>query len=121
MLLMHLCVQSVLCTKTLPIILALFLMLLPPYYAQNYAGIVGSSLPLNWIIYTIQIVGYAKLGVTNVIMNSQTGVQILAFYSMISHEISLAKSLLCVCICVSMCQDICMLPMGTGDLPDMYT
>ena len=59
----------------------------------NYAGIVGSSLPLNWIIYTIQIVGYARLGVTNVITNSQKGVQILAFYSMISHEISLAKPL----------------------------
>ena len=28
----------------LPIMLALCLMLLPSYYAQNYAGIIGSSL-----------------------------------------------------------------------------
>ena len=33
--------------KTLPIMLALCLMLLPSYYAQIYAGIIGSS--LNYI------------------------------------------------------------------------
>ena len=33
--------------KILPIMLALCLMLLPSYYAQNYAGIIGSSLPMN--------------------------------------------------------------------------
>ena len=31
--------------QTLPIILALCLMLLATYYAQNYAGIIGWSLP----------------------------------------------------------------------------
>ena len=36
--------EIVLCTKILPIVLALCLMLLPSYYAQNYAGIIGSSL-----------------------------------------------------------------------------
>ena len=35
---------SVFCTKSLPIMLALCLMLLSSYYAQNYAGIIGSSL-----------------------------------------------------------------------------
>ena len=33
-----------LCWQFLPIIMALCLMLLPPYYAQNYAGKIGSSL-----------------------------------------------------------------------------
>ena len=32
------------CWQFLPIMLALYSMLLPPYYAQNYAGIIGSSL-----------------------------------------------------------------------------
>ena len=36
-------VKSVFCTKSLPIMLALCLMLLLSYYAQNYAGIIGSS------------------------------------------------------------------------------
>ena len=31
---------------TLPIMLALCLMLLGTYYAQNYAGIIGRSLPM---------------------------------------------------------------------------
>ena len=31
--------------QTLPIMLALCLMLLATYYAQNYAGIIGWSLP----------------------------------------------------------------------------
>ena len=31
---------------TLPIMLALYLMLLGTYYAQNYAGIIGRSLPI---------------------------------------------------------------------------
>ena len=39
-----LAIASVLCTKALPIILALCLMLLPSYYAHNYAGTIGSSL-----------------------------------------------------------------------------
>ena len=33
-----------LCWQFLPIMLALCSMLLPPYYVQNYAGIIGSSL-----------------------------------------------------------------------------
>ena len=33
-----------LCCQILPIMLALCSMLLPPYYAQNYVGIIGSSL-----------------------------------------------------------------------------
>ena len=33
-----------LCTKSLPIMLAVCLMLLPSYYAPNYAGIIGSGL-----------------------------------------------------------------------------
>ena len=33
-----------LCTKSLPIMLALCSMLLPSYYAPNYAGIIGSGL-----------------------------------------------------------------------------
>ena len=37
-------VQIVLCTKSLSIMLALCLMFLLSYYAQNYAGIIGSSL-----------------------------------------------------------------------------
>ena len=32
------------CTKSLPIMLALCSMLLPSYYAPNYAGIIGSGL-----------------------------------------------------------------------------
>ena len=36
--------KIVLCTKIKPIMLALCLMLLPFYYAQNYAGIIGSSI-----------------------------------------------------------------------------
>ena len=37
-------VKSVFCTKSLPIMLAICLMLLSFYYAQNYAGIIGSNL-----------------------------------------------------------------------------
>ena len=36
-----------LCWQFLPIMLALCSMLLPPYYAQNYAGIIGSSLAIT--------------------------------------------------------------------------
>ena len=46
-------VTNVLCTKILPIMLALCLMLLPSYnsyYAQNYAGIIGSSLGHSGIV-----------------------------------------------------------------------
>ena len=39
--------KSVLYIISLPIMLALCLMLLPCYYAQNYAGIIGSSLLTN--------------------------------------------------------------------------
>ena len=35
------------CTKSLPIMLALCLMLLPSYYAPNYAGIIGSGLSVR--------------------------------------------------------------------------
>ena len=42
--------EIVLCTKILPIMLALCLMLLPSFYAQNYAGIIGSSLLLTFVI-----------------------------------------------------------------------
>ena len=44
------------CCKFLPIMLALYSLLLPPYYAQNYAEIIGSSLSLvrinirKWIL-----------------------------------------------------------------------
>ena len=41
-------VKSVFCTKSLPIMLALCLMFLSSYYAQNYAGIIGSSLLMYW-------------------------------------------------------------------------
>ena len=34
---------------TLPIMLALCLMLLGTYYAQNYAGIIGRSLLIIWM------------------------------------------------------------------------
>ena len=37
-----------LCTKSLPIMLALCSMLLPSYYAPNYAGIIGSGLALGY-------------------------------------------------------------------------
>ena len=37
--------------KILPIMLALCLMLLPSFYAQNYAGIIGSSLKLSSYSY----------------------------------------------------------------------
>ena len=36
-----------LCWQILSIMLALCSMLLPPYYAQNYAGIIGSSLHMR--------------------------------------------------------------------------
>ena len=36
----------------LPTMLALCLMLLPSYYAQNYAGIIGSSLSCNKLIFS---------------------------------------------------------------------
>ena len=36
-----------LCWQFLPVMLALCSMLLPPYYAQNYAGIIGSSLVIG--------------------------------------------------------------------------
>ena len=39
------CLCGMLCTKSLPIMLALCSMLLPSYYAPNYAGIIGSGLP----------------------------------------------------------------------------
>ena len=39
--------EIVFCIKILPIILAICLMLLPSYYAQNYAGIIGSSLMMG--------------------------------------------------------------------------
>ena len=35
------------CTKSLPIMLALCSMLLPSYYAPNYAGIIGSGLVMT--------------------------------------------------------------------------
>ena len=38
------CLCGMLRTKSLPIMLALCLMLLPSYYAPNYAGIIGSGL-----------------------------------------------------------------------------
>ena len=41
--------------QTLPIMLALCLMLLATYYAQNYAGIIGWS--LTTIIYPIYLLG----------------------------------------------------------------
>ena len=39
--------------QTLPIMLALYLMLLATYYAQNYAGIIGWSLILTAPIYML--------------------------------------------------------------------
>ena len=41
------CLCGIPCTKSLPIMLALCSMLLPSYYAPNYAGIIGSDLIID--------------------------------------------------------------------------
>ena len=45
-------------SQTLPIMLALCLMLLATYYAQNYAGIIGGSLTMTIYVHTYYLVNY---------------------------------------------------------------
>ena len=54
-----------LCWQLLPTMLALYSMLLPSYYAQNYAGIIGSSLLLGKVINYQYIARYSSFHIAN--------------------------------------------------------
>ena len=77
-------------TKFLPIILALYLMLLPSYYAQNYAGIIGSSLMHVHIISTSKgrDIGGRRAGLRELIISpSKIKVHLTEYNTLLDNNI----------------------------------